>query len=83
MDYILDNNNERIWEGYCIDMLEKLSEKMEFNYEIVIPTNNKYDEGLTEDLVNGNTDIIIAPLKMTAQREEVLDFGDCYKVLLC
>ncbi|CAO1369520.1 unnamed protein product [Diamesa serratosioi] len=81
MELILnDNNGDKIWEGYCIDMLNKLSEKMVFTYEIV--TNDKFGvrdsdgnfNGLTGDLVRGDTDIIIAPLKMTAEREEIMDF---------
>ncbi|CAO1298261.1 unnamed protein product [Diamesa tonsa] len=81
MELILnDNNGDKVWEGYCIDMLNKLSEKMLFTYEIV--TNDKFGErdsegnfnGLTGDLVRGETDIIIAPLKMTAEREEMMDF---------
>lgn len=81
MELILnDNNGDKVWEGYCIDMLNKLSEKMLFTYEIV--TNDKFGErgsdgnfnGLTGDLVRGDTDIIIAPLKMTAEREEMMDF---------
>lgn len=81
MELILnDNNGDKVWEGYCIDMLKKLSEKMYFTYEIV--TNDKFGErdsdgnfnGLTGDLIRGDTDIIIAPLKMTAEREEMMDF---------
>lgn len=79
---ILDENNEPIYEGYCIDFIKKLAEAMNFTYELVPPTSGKFGEklgdgsfdGVVGDLIEGETDIIVAALKMTAEREEFIDF---------
>lgn len=79
---ILDEKGNPIWEGYCIDMIMQLAIDMNFDYELVPPKigtfgskigNNKWD-GLVGDLMVGDTDIAVAPLLMTAEREEVIDF---------
>ncbi|KAF2897577.1 hypothetical protein ILUMI_08598, partial [Ignelater luminosus] len=70
------------WTGYCIDFIQKLSELMNFNYELVIPENGTFGEknsegvwnGLIGDLTRGETDLAISALIMTADREEVVDF---------
>jgi glutamate receptor, ionotropic, invertebrate len=80
---ILDENNDPIYEGYCIDFIKKLAEAMNFSYELVVPTSGKFGEklgdgsnfdGVVGDLIEGETDIIVAALKMTAEREEFIDF---------
>ncbi|XP_037030055.1 uncharacterized protein LOC119069934 isoform X1 [Bradysia coprophila] len=79
---MIDETGNPIWEGYCIDMIEKLAEDLDFDYELVVPKKgtfgkriafNKWD-GLVGDLMTGETDIAAAALKMTAEREEVIDF---------
>lgn len=79
---LLDEKQQPIWNGYCIEFAQRLSERMNFDYELVIPktgrfgkkySNDKWD-GLIGDLYTGDTDLVVAPLKMTAQREEVIDF---------
>lgn len=101
---ILDVNGNLVWEGYCIDFVQKLSKKMNFDYILVPPksgsfgeriTNIKWD-GLVGDLMTGvnifeynvkefdyfldgnfnsqDLDIAVSPMKMTAEREEVIDF---------
>lgn len=79
-----DDKGNPIWEGYCIDLLKKLAEKdhMDFDYEIVPAVNGSFGnrrpdgtwDGLVGDLAMGETDMIIAPLTMTSEREEVIDF---------
>lgn len=79
---MLDDNHEPIWDGYCIEFARKLADRMEYDFEFVVPKTGqfgrKYSEdkwdGLIGDLYTGDTDLIVAPLKMTAQREEVIDF---------
>ncbi|XP_075215222.1 glutamate receptor 2-like [Lycorma delicatula] len=76
----LDSNGAEIWEGYCIDFTKRLAKDMNFEYELVI--NNKFGaraadgswDGLIGDLSAGKTDIVTAPLTMTSDREEVVDF---------
>lgn len=79
---LLDDNNFPIYEGFCIDFIHKLSQKMDFSFELVEPSSGKFGEkmadgtfdGLVGDLVKGETDLIVAALKMTAEREEQIDF---------
>lgn len=71
-----------VWEGYCIDLIERLAQEMNFDYDLIEPErktmgmrleNGKWN-GLIGDLVSGEIDIAVAALKMTAEREEVIDF---------
>lgn len=51
---------EDTWKGYCIDLIEKLAEEMNFNYELISknkfgeldPATNKWN-GLIGGLVEG------------------------------
>ncbi|XP_046146027.1 ionotropic receptor 25a isoform X1 [Osmia bicornis bicornis] len=77
-----DENGNEIWEGYCIDFVKKLSEEMQFDYDLVVPQDRQFGKklpngqwnGLIGDLAKGETDIVIAALTMTSEREEVIDF---------
>lgn len=48
------------WNGYCIDLIEKLAKEMNFKYELIVkdkfgdldPATNKWD-GLIGGLVEG------------------------------
>lgn len=83
---ILDENNLPIFEGYCIDFVEALANAMDFTYELVLPSSGSFGErladgsfdGVVGDLIEGETDIIVAALKMTAEREEFIDFAAPY-----
>ncbi|ETN66475.1 glutamate receptor, ionotropic, invertebrate [Anopheles darlingi] len=72
-----------IWEGYCIDFLHQLSVVMNFDYDLVAPRNGTFGQrrdvdgrwdGLVGELVVGEIDFAVASIKMTAEREEVIDF---------
>lgn len=41
------------WAGYCIDFIQKLSELMNFDYELVIPENGTFGEKNLEGVWNG------------------------------
>ncbi|XP_032670681.1 ionotropic receptor 25a [Odontomachus brunneus] len=77
-----NEEGKEIWEGYCIDFIQKLSEVMQFDYDLVIPEDQEFGKkspngewtGLIGDLARGETDIAIAALTMTSEREEVIDF---------
>lgn len=79
---VLDENGEPVYEGFCIDFIKELSRNMDFIFELVEPSSGKFGEkqsdgsfdGLIGDLARGETDIIVAALKMTADREEQIDF---------
>lgn len=80
--YVMDENNMPLWEGYCIDFINALSNEMNFSYALVLPTSGTFGEKISEgiydgvigDLILGETELIVAALKMTAEREEVIDF---------
>ncbi|XP_046615060.1 uncharacterized protein LOC124302692 [Neodiprion virginianus] len=79
---VLDDEGKEVWEGYCIDLMKKLAETMDFDYELVIPSSGGFGErlpngkwtGIVGDLLRGEIDIAVAPLTMTSEREEVIDF---------
>ena len=71
-------------QGYCIEMIEEMANRMKFDYEIILPTDNSEDyggkqadgswSGVIGDLVKGEIDIAVAGMTMTSEREEVVDF---------
>lgn len=81
-EIVRDANNQPIYEGYCIDFINELSRRLNFSFELVEPSAGKFGErlpdgsfdGLIGDLIKGETDLIVAALKMTAEREEHIDF---------
>ena len=56
-----DSEGKALWEGYCIDLLQRLSELMVFDYEIVPPANGQFGkrhqngtwDGMVGDLAMG------------------------------
>lgn len=81
-EIIRDDNNLPIYEGFCIDMINEIARKMNFTFELVEPATGTFGErkpdgsfdGVVGDLITGKTDMIIAALKITAEREEHIDF---------
>ncbi|CAH2062148.1 unnamed protein product, partial [Iphiclides podalirius] len=79
---LVDEDGQPLFHGYCIDLIEKLSQTMGFDYEIVSPRSGGFGHrlpngswnGVVGDLMRGETDIAVAALTMTAEREEVIDF---------
>jgi len=87
----VDANGQKLFEGYCMDLLNKIAEKLEFEFEVVVTSEtrpgytygrrNETDgswSGMIGDLVAGNIDLIVADLTMTSEREEVIDFVSPY-----
>ncbi|XP_078611649.1 glutamate receptor ionotropic, kainate 2-like [Branchiostoma floridae x Branchiostoma japonicum] len=71
------------FSGFCIDLLEWLSEKLGFRYELYEVEDNNfgaYDpelkkwNGMVHDVITKTADIAMATLTITAQREEACDF---------
>ncbi|XP_055844793.1 glutamate receptor ionotropic, kainate 3 [Episyrphus balteatus] len=81
-ELLFDENGKPVWEGYCIDFIEILSKYMNFEYELVPPRSGLFGnrlpngswDGVVGDLVTGDTDFAVAALKMTSEREEVIDY---------
>ncbi|KHN72930.1 Glutamate receptor 1 [Toxocara canis] len=76
--------NER-FEGFCIDLLKLLSDRIEdFHYEIIL--SNKYGakqpdgswDGLIGALLSGDADVCVASLTINQDRERVVDFSKPY-----
>uniref|UniRef100_A0A8C5S3G1 Glutamate receptor n=1 Tax=Laticauda laticaudata TaxID=8630 RepID=A0A8C5S3G1_LATLA len=69
-------------EGYCIDLLEKLSEMLHFKYKVSIVKDGKYGTlgsngswlGMIGEVVRKEADLAVAPLTITSVREDVVDF---------
>nr|AZB49403.1 ionotropic receptor 8a [Heortia vitessoides] len=79
---MVNEDNQPMYEGYCIDLIAKLAETMDFDYEVVTPKSGSFGkklangswDGVVGDLMRGETDMAVAALTMTAEREEVIDF---------
>lgn len=78
-----DEFGSRLFDGYCIDFIVELSRRMNFTYELVEPStgtfgeridNNGNFDGLVGALARGEIDFVVANMKITADREEVIDF---------
>ncbi|XP_070554380.1 glutamate receptor ionotropic, kainate 3-like isoform X2 [Ptychodera flava] len=76
------------YEGYCIDMLYALSEMMDFKFELELVKDGKFgsmDEngewnGLVRELQD-NADLAVAPLTISSEREQAIDFTKPYMTL--
>ncbi|XP_038059611.1 glutamate receptor ionotropic, kainate 2-like [Patiria miniata] len=72
--------------GYCIDMLQKISERLHFNYQIVEVEDDNYGSklesgrwnGMVGELIERKADLAVAPLTITYSREQVMDFSKPY-----
>jgi hypothetical protein len=67
--------------GMSIDILERISKDMKFDYDLYITYDNHSGvltqngwTGIVGDLINGAADISIAPLVITSNRSNVIDF---------
>nr|QQP19804.1 ionotropic receptor 8a [Tropidothorax elegans] len=67
-------------EGYAVDLIDKLAQLMEFEYELVVSNDFGHKDengtwhGLVGLLATGRVDMIVGALTMTSEREEVIDF---------
>ncbi|KAL3879296.1 hypothetical protein ACJMK2_031597 [Sinanodonta woodiana] len=76
--------NER-YEGYCIDLAEELSQRINFTYTIQLVKDQNYGRivdgswnGIIAELLTNEADIAIAALTITEAREKVVDFTKPY-----
>jgi len=77
------DDGEDILEGYCIDLTMELAGRMNFDATYVREPNNHIGfkdsntetwNGLIKMLQEGHIDLAVAPMTMTSEREEVVDF---------
>ncbi|XP_015751901.1 PREDICTED: glutamate receptor ionotropic, kainate 3-like isoform X2 [Acropora digitifera] len=79
---VKQNDGSLSYEGYCIDLLNKLAENLHFTYEIHISQDEAHGaesengswNGLIGELVNERADLAVADLTITERREKVVDF---------
>ncbi|XP_051805350.1 probable glutamate receptor [Acanthochromis polyacanthus] len=68
-------------EGYCIDLISELSRKLGFKYKLHLVKDNRYGSidssgnwnGMIGEVVRGEADLAVAPLTLTAVREQFVD----------
>lgn len=78
--------NDR-YEGFCIDMLQAVAERVNFQYRIYEVADNKYGSitgydangtavwnGLMGDVINGTADIAVAPLTINYERAKYVKY---------
>ncbi|KAK0396495.1 hypothetical protein QR680_001739 [Steinernema hermaphroditum] len=84
MEKRLPNGNV-VYEGFCVDLLNKLSQYLHFEYKLTVVPDGKYGEpvngtkdwdGMIGQILKGEADLAVAPITVTAGRLEVVDFTD-------
>ncbi|KAM9207512.1 glutamate receptor ionotropic, NMDA 3A isoform 2-T2 [Dugong dugon] len=67
--------------GYCIDLLEKLAEDMNFDFDLYIVGDGKYGAwknghwtGLVGDLLSGTAHMAVTSFSINTARSQVIDF---------
>ncbi|XP_072025956.1 glutamate receptor ionotropic, NMDA 1-like isoform X1 [Amphiura filiformis] len=84
--------NAKCCSGFCMDLLVKLSTKLNFTFEVHLVTDENYGAyeringsttkrwtGLIGDLVDGKADMIVAPLSINQAGSNEIDFTKPYK----
>ena len=78
-------------EGYCVDLLFELSQRLNFTYELYQVSDSSYGSyefseegkkvwnGLVGDLVSKKADITVSPLTINPSRAKVIDFTKPFK----
>jgi len=71
------------FEGFCLDLLEQMSDQVGFKYVLELVPDNNYGamnitsgewNGLVKELIGGNADLAIGALTINFAREAVIDF---------
>ncbi|XP_037832845.1 probable glutamate receptor [Kryptolebias marmoratus] len=69
------------YEGYCVDLISELSKRLSFSYKLHVVKDGRYGavdssgnwNGMIGEVIRGEADLAVAPLTMTAAREQVVD----------
>ncbi|RWS07675.1 uncharacterized protein B4U79_10389 [Dinothrombium tinctorium] len=80
--YAYDENEEKL-EGFAVDLLEKLSKQLNFDYTLKLSKSEEYgkkDEsgqwgGLIGEILRKEADLAVGDITVTSSREEVVDFS--------
>nr|XP_006822967.1 PREDICTED: glutamate receptor ionotropic, kainate 2 [Saccoglossus kowalevskii] len=74
------------YEGFCVDLLEEISQILGFKYKIELVPDGKYGapeedgqwNGMVGQLIARKADLAVAPLTISYIREKVIDFAKPY-----
>lgn len=79
--------NDR-YEGYCIDLMNKLAKKLQFNYVISEVAGGAYGKiqngswtGMIRELLDWKADLAIVDLTITKERQSAVDFTHPFMTL--
>ncbi|XP_074644291.1 glutamate receptor ionotropic, kainate 2-like [Tubulanus polymorphus] len=73
--------NDR-FEGFCVDLLKLMAADLHFNYTIKLVADGRYGapvrnygwNGMVRELMDQKADLAVAPLSISYDREQVIDF---------
>ncbi|XP_046580378.1 glutamate receptor 3-like isoform X2 [Haliotis rubra] len=72
-------NSEGEFEGFNVDLLSLIAQKVNFTYEIIEVTDTEYDgeiiNGMVQELLTGNASMAVGALEVTAKMEEDISFS--------
>lgn len=81
------SGNDR-YEGYCIDLMNKLAKKLHFNYVIKEVADGQYGKiqngswtGMVRELLDWQADLAIVDLTITKERQSAVDFTHPFMTL--
>nr|XP_034839667.1 glutamate receptor 1-like [Maniola hyperantus] len=86
----IDNPDKPITNltGFCVDLTRLVLDKMEITYELKLVKDGKYGsenaeeisgwDGLVGELLRQEVDLVVAPLIVNRERQEVIDFSKPY-----
>uniref|UniRef100_A0A0X3PEX0 Glutamate receptor 2 n=2 Tax=Schistocephalus solidus TaxID=70667 RepID=A0A0X3PEX0_SCHSO len=70
------------YEGFCVDLVDKLAELIKFKYKLKVVSDGQFGayingswNGMVGELIQKKADIVVAPLTITSSRERVVDFS--------
>uniref|UniRef100_A0A0N4ZCL6 PBPe domain-containing protein n=1 Tax=Parastrongyloides trichosuri TaxID=131310 RepID=A0A0N4ZCL6_PARTI len=77
-----NENNIKLLEGYCIDLLNLIQNDLQFNYTLYLVEDGLFGSmddngvwnGVVGDIVSGNADFSISALSVMAEREIDIDY---------
>lgn len=86
-NYTEFSGNDR-YEGYCIDLMNKLAKKLHFNYIIHEVGDGQYGKiqngswtGMVRELLDWQADLAIVDLTITKERQSAVDFTHPFMTL--
>lgn len=86
------DQNEHCCYGFCMDLLRRLGEKVNFTYDVHLSEDGSYGSlrrvngtdtkrwnGMVGEVIDGNADLIVAALTINNERAEWIEFSKPFK----